>query len=113
MCMLHLKYCLHHLALCSFLVAVLERGWHISVPGPVTYPANSALREAVRLIPADRLLLETDCPYLAPKPWRGTRNEPALSVFTADAVAFERGEDPAELWTRCGRNALRFFGLEG
>ena len=93
--------------------AVLERGWHISVPGPVTYPANSALREAVRLIPADRLLLETDCPYLAPKPWRGTRNEPALSVFTADAVAFERGEDPAELWTRCGRNALRFFGLEG
>lgn len=91
---------------------ILGRGWHISVPGPVTYPANAALREAVRIIPADRLLLETDCPYLAPKPWRGTRNEPALSVFTADAVAFERGEDPAELWTRCGRNALRFFGLQ-
>lgn len=93
--------------------AILERGWHISLPGPVSYPANSALREALRLIPAERLLLETDCPYLAPVPWRGTRNEPALTVFTAQVAALERGEDLAALWTRCGRNALRFFGLEG
>ncbi|MCH5277416.1 MAG: TatD family hydrolase [Desulfovibrionaceae bacterium] len=92
--------------------AILERGWHISVPGPVSYPANSALREALRRIPAGRLLLETDCPYLAPVPWRGTRNEPALAAFTAQVLAAERGEDPAGLWTRCGRNALRFFGLE-
>lgn len=93
--------------------AILERGWHISVPGPVSYPANSALREALRLIPPERLLLETDCPFLAPVPWRGTHNEPALAVFTARVVALERGEDLAGLWTRCGRNALRFFGLEG
>lgn len=92
--------------------AVLERGWYLSVPGPVTYPANAALREAVRLTPDDRLLLETDCPYLAPRPWRGKTNEPALSVFTAEAVAREKGMTPAELWTLCGRNALRFFGLE-
>lgn len=92
--------------------AVLERGWHLSVPGPVTYPANAALREAVRLTPDDRLLLETDCPYLAPRPWRGKTNEPALSVFTAEAVAREKGMTPAELWALCGRNALRFFGLE-
>lgn len=92
--------------------AVLRRGWHLSVPGPVTYPANGALREAVRVVPHDRLLLETDCPYLAPRPWRGTRNEPALCAFTAEAVALEKDMEPAELWTLCGRNALRFFGLE-
>ena len=92
--------------------AILDRGWHISIPGPVSYAANSALREALRLIPAERLLLETDCPYLAPAPWRGTRNEPALAVFTAQVAARERDEDLIGLWTRCGRNALRFFGLE-
>lgn len=90
---------------------ILDNGWHISVPGPVTYTANEALRRAVALIPADRLLLETDCPYLAPVPWRGKRNEPALSVFTARAVAAARGADPEELWQTCGDNARRFFNL--
>lgn len=77
----------------------------------MTYTANEALRRAVALIPADRLLLETDCPYLAPAPWRGKRNEPALSVFTARAVAAARGADPEELWQTCGDNARRFFNL--
>ena len=49
---------------------ILEHGWHISIPGPVTFPANDALREAVKIIPDNRLHLETDCPYLAPEPWR-------------------------------------------
>lgn len=91
---------------------LVGNGWHISVPGPVGYPANGPLREAVRMIPADRLLLETDCPYLAPLEWRGRRNEPAFAVFTAACIAAERGESPATLWERCGRNAVRFFGLE-
>ena len=91
---------------------ILNNGWHISVPGPVTYPANAALREAVALIPADRLLLETDSPYLAPVPWRGRRNEPALTVFTAQTVAEARGVSPEDLWLACGKNARRFFGLE-
>jgi len=92
---------------------ILEHGWHISIPGPVTYSANQAMREAVRLIPADRLHLETDCPYLAPQPWRGKPNEPAYTVFTAEAVARERGMPTEELWTLCGHNTARFFGLEG
>lgn len=92
---------------------ILDRGWHISIPGPVTYAANQALRDAVRIIPDDRLLVETDCPYLAPVPWRGQLNEPALSVFTAEAVARERNMPTEDLWDLCGRNAARFFGLEG
>lgn len=89
---------------------IMANGWHVSIPGPVTYPANQALREAVATLPADRLLIETDCPYLAPVPWRGKRNEPALAAFTAAAVAVARNMDPAELWTLCGATMRRFFG---
>lgn len=91
---------------------IIRNGWHISIPGPVTFPANSALREAVRELPADKLLLETDCPYLPPVPWRGTRNEPAYTVFTARAVAAARSEPADQLWLQCGANARRFFGLD-
>ncbi len=90
---------------------ILSHGWHISIPGPVTFSANSALREAVKIIPDNRLHLETDCPYLAPEPWRGRRNEPAFTVFTAETVARLRGQNPAELWVACGDNTRRFFGL--
>lgn len=91
---------------------ILANGWHISIPGPVTYPSSPDLREAVTRIPADRLLIETDCPYLTPLPWRGKTNEPALVAFTAATIAAVRNEDPAVLWTRCGENTLRFFGYE-
>jgi TatD DNase family protein len=91
---------------------ITERGWHISVPGTVTYARSLELREAVRIIPADRLLLETDCPYLSPEPWRGKRNEPALLGFTAREIALLRGEDVQELWRRCGNNTREFFGLD-
>lgn len=90
---------------------IIRNGWHISVPGPVTYPANAGLREAMSAIPAEKLLLETDCPYLSPVPWRGTRNEPAYVVFTAAAVAQARETPVNELWEQCGDNARRFFGL--
>jgi TatD DNase family protein len=79
----------------------------------VTYARSEALREAVRTIPADRLLLETDCPYLSPEPYRGKTNEPALLGFTATEIARLRGEDVAELWERCGNNTRKFFGLDG
>lgn len=91
---------------------IIRNDWHISIPGAVTYPANKDLREAVAVIPKDKLLLETDCPYLSPVPWRGTRNEPAYLVFTAAAVAAARNEDKAELWQTCGENTRRFFDLD-
>ena len=90
---------------------ILANGWHVSIPGPVTYPANGMLRDAVATIPLDRLMVETDCPYLAPMPWRGKPNEPALVAFTAMAVATIRGMKPEDLWTVCGNNALRFFNV--
>lgn len=90
---------------------IIRNGWHISIPGTVTYPANAALRDALREIPGDKLLLETDCPYLSPVPWRGTRNQPAYLVFTARMAAQTLHQDPDELWVRCGDNARRFFGL--
>lgn len=91
--------------------AIIGEGWHISIPGPVTFKSNADLREALHAIPPSRLLLETDCPYLSPMPYRGKRNEPAYSVFTAQAVARELGMETADLWTLCGNNAKRFFGL--
>lgn len=90
---------------------IVDAGWHISIPGPVTFPANTALREALALIPQDRLLLETDCPYLAPMPYRGKRNEPAYTAFTASRVAEALGLAPEVVWKRCGDNARTFFGL--
>ncbi|WP_078717866.1 TatD family hydrolase [Paucidesulfovibrio gracilis] len=95
----------------EFAEAVLSRGWHLSIPGPVTYRKNEALQRAVAMIPMDRLLVETDSPYLAPEPWRGKRNHPALCAFTAAKIAEIKGLDPATVWVQAGKNACRFFGL--
>lgn len=91
---------------------LVDRGWHLSVPGTVTYAKNETLREAVKIIPHDRLLLETDAPYLTPEPYRGKTNEPALLGFTALAIASLLDESAAMLWQRCGDNTRRFFGLD-
>lgn len=69
----------------------LDLGFHISLSGIVTFKTAEAIREAARIIPGDRLLLETDSPFLAPVPRRGKRNEPALLVHTAEQVAALRG----------------------
>lgn len=92
---------------------IIANGWHLSVPGPVTFPANQALRNAVAGVPLDRLLVETDCPYLSPVPLRGKRNEPANLGYTIAAMAEARGMTAADLWTVCGDNARRFFGIPG
>jgi TatD DNase family protein len=81
----------------------LDRGFHLSFGGVLTFPKAEALREAARLAPDDRILVETDCPYLAPVPHRGKRNEPAFVVDTVRRLAEVRGTTPeniAQLTTR-------------
>jgi TatD DNase family protein len=95
----------------ELLSAIVSRGFWVSVPGPVTYPKNTALAEAVAGLDLSRLLLETDAPYLAPEPWRGKRNEPALTAFTAVRVAQLLGLAPETVWQASGDNARTFFGL--
>lgn len=90
---------------------VFSRGWLASIPGPVTYAKNTDLAEAVAAMDLSRILLETDTPYLAPEPWRGKRNEPALIAFTAQRVAALMERDPAEVWLTTGDNARKFFGI--
>lgn len=88
----------------------VERGYWISFAGNVTYPANGALRAAAARVPDDRLLVETDAPYLSPQPVRKERNVPANVVLTAEALAAERGVDYAELERCVERNAAALFG---
>jgi TatD DNase family protein len=88
-----------------------ERRWYVSFAGNVTYPKAPELREAASQVPADRILAETDCPYLAPQPRRGRPNEPANVVHTLAALADARGEDPAELERRIDANATAVFSL--
>lgn len=88
----------------------LARGFHLSFAGTLTYPKNDRLREAARRTPADRLLVETDAPYLTPQAVRGRRNEPAYVLHTAAALAEMRAVPEAELWTRLERNAAALFG---
>jgi TatD DNase family protein len=81
----------------------LDMGFHLAFGGVLTFPKAEALREAARLTPEDRLLVETDCPYLAPVPFRGKRNEPAFVVETARRLAAVRGvtvESIADVTTR-------------
>ena len=95
----------------ELLPTALERGYYVSFAGNVTYPKAEELREAARRVPADRLLAETDSPYLSPQPRRGRPNEPANVVHTVAALADARGEDPAELVVRLDANAAAAFSL--
>jgi TatD DNase family protein len=91
--------------------AYAELGYYVSFSGIVTYKTAHPLREAVALVPRDRLLIETDCPYLAPVPQRGRRNEPAFLVHTAAVVAAAAGLSLDELARATTANACRIFGL--
>jgi TatD DNase family protein len=85
-------------------------GWLISFAGNLTYPAAGELRSAAARVPLDRLLVETDAPYLSPQPVRKHRNQPAYVTHTAAALAAERGEEPGELNAALDRNAAELFG---
>jgi TatD DNase family protein len=95
----------------EFARAALELGFVSSFSGIVTFKSAQAVREAARTLPLDAILVETDAPYLAPVPHRGRRNEPALVVHTADAIAALRGIDPDALRAATTRNACRIFGM--
>ncbi len=95
----------------DFAIKCIEQGLHISIPGTVTYPSNEQLREVVRNIPLERLLLETDCPYLSPVPYRGKRNEPAYTAITGQKVAELRGMTLDELGWITTMNAGRLFRI--
>jgi TatD DNase family protein len=89
----------------------LDLGLHISFSGIVTFKTADAVREAARIVPADRLLVETDAPFLAPTPHRGRRNEPALVTHTAAVLAAVRGESLATVSANTRRNTERLFRL--
>jgi TatD DNase family protein len=102
---------LHCFSSPGLLPVALERGYYVSFAGNVTYPKAGELREAAVAVPADRILAETDSPYLAPQPVRGKRNEPAYVVHTVASLAETRGEDPAKLGSCIAENAAAAFGL--
>ncbi len=92
--------------------AYLDLGLHLSIAGVVTFRTADDLREAVRGAPRDRVLIETDCPFLAPIPFRGKRNEPAYVAKTAEQVAALWGVSVDEVGEITTANAVRFFGLD-
>ncbi len=102
---------LHCFSSPHLLPTALERGWYVSFAGNATFPKAVDLRLAATQVPPDRILAETDSPYLAPQPVRGRRNEPANVVHTLAALAQARGEEPAELERQIDRNATACFGL--
>lgn len=89
----------------------LELGMHISFAGMVTFKKSDDLRAVAKTIPDERLLIETDSPYLSPHPVRGGRNEPARVIHTARCLAEVRGQSVEQLAERTTQNALRLFGI--
>jgi len=102
---------LHCFSSPHLLEPALERRWYVSFAGNATFPKAVDLRLAATQVPADRILAETDAPYLAPQAVRGKRNEPAYVVHTVAALAAARGEDADELGRRIEANAAAAFGL--
>lgn len=90
---------------------ILDCGWTISVPGMLTFKKADALRRAVSTIPLERLVLETDCPFLAPEPYRGRTNEPSLIPLIADEAARLHGGDREAVMRATAETARRFFHL--
>jgi TatD DNase family protein len=101
---------LHCFSSPGLLPAALERGYYVSFAGNVTYPRADDLRAAAPRVPRDRILAETDSPYLAPQALRGRPNEPAFVVHTLAALADVRGEERTELEAAIEANAAEAFG---
>jgi TatD DNase family protein len=102
---------LHCFSLPEHLEEVVERGWYVSFAGNVTYPSAAPLAAAAASVPAELVLLETDCPYLSPLPYRGKPNRPRYVLETLGAVAAIRGVSAGELAAQVQANAARVFAL--
>ena len=89
----------------------LKLGYYISFAGPLTFKKAPRLQEAVKLVPKDRLLIETDSPYMAPEPVRGRRNEPANVRYVGLKMAELRGENPEEVAAFTTENAMQVYGI--
>lgn len=92
---------------------LLDRGWYLGFDGPITYKNARKAPEVVQYMPMDRMLLETDSPYLAPVPFRGKRNDSRYLSYVAERIAQLRGMDAAAVEQATWDNANRFFGLQG
>lgn len=90
---------------------VIKLGMYVSIAGPVTYKNSAKLPEVAKAVPSDRLLIETDCPYLTPEPLRGKRNDPSKIVYTAQKIAELRGISLEELAEITTANAKRFYNI--
>ena len=88
---------------------VLAMGFSVGISGPVTFRRSQELRDVAAAVPLDRLLIETDCPYLTPEPFRGQRNEPAYVLHTAEAVAAARHQSLEALAQATTKNACSLF----
>ncbi len=93
--------------------SLLELGFHIGFTGIVSFKKAANVREALRRVPLERLLIETDSPFLAPKPHRGKRNEPAFVVHVAEAIAEVKGVPVADIATHSTRNFYRLYEKPG
>jgi TatD DNase family protein len=90
----------------------VDMGCYVSFAGPTTFKKADGIRAAVAEVPAERLLVETDCPFLAPEPLRGRSNEPAWATFTAQRIAEVRGEPPAQVARTVMANTRGLFGVD-
>ena len=91
---------------------LVKRGWYIGFTGVVTFKNARKAAQVAESIPLERMLIETDCPYMAPEPYRGRRNDPSLVPFVAARIAQLRGLTPEQVGTATSENARRLFRIE-
>ncbi|WP_420631703.1 TatD family hydrolase [Candidatus Leptofilum sp.] len=94
-------------------VAALDLGYYLGFTGPVTFKKAGDLREIAKKVPDDRILVETDAPFLTPHPYRGKRNEPAYVAYVAERLAQERGVETVVFAQQTNENARRLFPIIG
>lgn len=96
----------------EWLAKFLDLGMHVSYSGVASFKKTHEVHDAVRKTPLERMLVETDAPYLAPEPFRGKQNEPAYTLYTVEAIARIRDVDPDEIASATYQNTLELFRIE-